>query len=330
MNPSLSAARHLPFVAIAVVALSVALAARAERMNGFELTGALVPLGEIHRGGPPKDGIPAIDNPRFVAAGAATFLKGESQVLGIHIHGQAKAYPVSILNWHEVVNDRIGPDGVAITFCPLCGTGMAFRAGTSSKPGLFGVSGLLYNSDVLLYDRESSSLWSQLLAKAVAGPRKGDTLEALPVSHTTWGDWRRRHPATVVLSPDTGFERDYASDPYQAYVRSERLMFPVSATSRSFHPKERVIGVSVGGSHKAYPFVELDATPAPLLDRVGTAFVKVEFDAESRSGRVLDSTGREIHSVTAYWFAWFAFHPDTQIHRAPHPAPSNVTPGVPK
>lgn len=292
-------------------------AAFGERMNGFDVTGALVPVSEIHHGGPAKDGIPAIDRPRFVKASQAGFLKDDSPVLGIHLDGEARAYPIAILNWHEVVNDRIGPDGVAVTFCPLCGTGMAFRAGTARAPVSFGVSGLLYNSDVLLYDRETQSLWSQLLARAISGPRKGATLEMLAVSHTTWRDWRKRHPRTQVLSPETGFARDYSSDPYAGYAGSESLAFPVNARSRSFHPKERVVGLSVDGAHKAYPFVELDASPRPLVDRVGKRTVRIEFDAANRTGRAIDEAGREMPTVIAFWFAWFAFHPDTQVHRAP-------------
>lgn len=128
--------------------------------------------------------------------------------------------------------------------------------------------------------------------------------------------WRGRHPRTRVLSPDTGFKRDYSADPYESYARSETLAFPVSARSRSFHPKERVIGLALDGARKAYPFVELDASPRPLVDRVGGRTVRVEFDAGNRTGRVLDEAGREIPTVIAFWFAWFAFHPDTEVHRA--------------
>lgn len=309
-----------PFLAVALIA--VASTACAADYNGFDLSGAQIPISDIHSGGPPKDGIPAIDDPRFVAAEEATFLSEDARVIGLALNGQAKAYPISILNWHEVVNDRFGGEGVAVTFCPLCGTGMAFRAGTSAKPVRFGVSGLLYNSDVLLYDRETSSLWSQLLSKAVSGPLKGRELDALPVLHTSWADWRTRHPRTLVLSRDTGFPRDYGRDPYAAYAESERIMFPVGKTNRRFHPKERVIGISIGGAHKAYPFVELDRSPGPLADRVGGKAVKVEFDTAHRSGRVLDESGKEIPSVIAFWFAWFAFHPDTAIHTAPDVVPS--------
>jgi len=311
----LSASTALLVLASALVAAGPT--AHAAEYNGFDVSGALIPVEEIRSGGPPRDGIPAIDEPRFVSAAEATFLAADARVIGLALDGQARAYPISILNWHEVVNDRFGADGVAITFCPLCGTGMAFRAGTAAKPVRFGVSGLLYNSDVLLYDRGTLSLWSQLLSKAISGPLKGRQLEALPVMHTSWADWRARHPRTVVLSRDTGFPRDYGRDPYAAYAESERIMFPVGRTNRSLHPKERVIGISLGGAHKAYPFVELDRSPGPLADRVGGQAVTVEFDAAHRSGRVLDEAGKEIPSVIAFWFAWFAFHPDTAIHKAP-------------
>jgi len=310
--------RPIAALAAALCLLPAGIAyAGAAQSNGFDLTGALVPVAEIRAGGPPKDGIPSIDSPRFVSAAAAGFLKPDSRVLGIDLHGQARAYPIAILNWHEVVNDRIGPEAIAVTFCPLCGTGMAFRAGLAGDPMVFGVSGLLYNSDVLLYDRATLSLWSQLLAKAVSGPMKGRVLEAVPVAHTSWADWLRRHPDTVVLSADTGFPRDYGRDPYEAYAQSERVMFPVSASSRRFHPKERVLGLSVGAAHKAYPFSELERSPSPLRDEVGGRAVTVHFDPRHQTGRVVDAEGTEIASVVAFWFAWFAFHPDTGVHRAP-------------
>jgi hypothetical protein len=120
----------------------------------------------------------------------------------------AQTNPVRILNWHEVVNDRLGDEAIAVTYCPLCSTGVAFRARLADGDARFGVSGLLYNSDVLLYDRRTESLWSQLLAQAVTGPLKDTKLEPVPVSHTTWSDWKRRHPGTEALSTDTGFVRD--------------------------------------------------------------------------------------------------------------------------
>jgi len=196
------------------------------QFNGFDVANASVPTQAIQRGGPPKDGIPAIDRPKFVPAGAVR-LADEDRVLGVALNGVARAYPVRILNWHEVVNDRFGERAIVVTYCPLCGTGMAFEARLGAASASFGVSGLLYNSDVLLYDRATQSLWSQILYTAVSGPLQGTRLSPVSLTHTSWADWRRRYPATQVLSTDTGFTRDYGRDPYAGYDRVQQLMFDV-------------------------------------------------------------------------------------------------------
>lgn len=291
----------------------------AQSKNGFDLEGALVPPEHILSGGPAKDGIPAIDSPRFVEAGQAGFLKADSWVLGMVYQGQAKAYPINILNWHEVVNDRFGDEPVVITFCPLCGSGMAFSARLDGKAHTFGVSGLLYNSDVLLYDRQTQSLWSQLLSQAISGPHKGRRLTALPVLHTTWQDWRSRHPDTRVLSTETGFRRDYRSSPYAAYLESPQIMFPVTAVSRRYHPKEEVLGLEVGGVFKAYPFIELEKSPASFTDSVDGHMISIRYDREHRSAEAFESEGKPLPGVRTFWFAWYAFHPKTAIYQAHNP-----------
>lgn len=294
--------------------LVAAEAAVAQTRNGFDLTGALVPAAQIESGGPPRDGIPAIDRPKFVKAAEARFLQGGDRVLGIARNGIAKAYPVRILNWHEIVNDSFGAEPIAVTFCPLCGTGIAFISEAGGKPLGFGVSGLLYNSDVLLYDRQTQSLWSQILAQAVSGPLKGARLTPVALAHTSWADWRQRHPDTQVLSADTGFARDYNRDPYAGYAQDPGVLFRVSGQSRRYHPKEPVIGVEVGGTFKAYPFVELAKTRGgTVTDTVGGKQLTVRFDPEHRTGTVFDAQGKEIPSVIAYWFAWYAFHHDTEV-----------------
>lgn len=289
--------------------------AAAQSLNGFDLRGALVDPGEIHQGGPPKDGIPAIDRPKFVPAAQAKLDPGD-RVLGVALHGEAKAYPVRILNWHEVVNDKVGGAQVAVTYCPLCGSGVTFSALMNAKPRTFGVSGLLYNSDVLLYDRETNSLWSQLLAQAVTGPAKGAKLEIVPTAHTSWEDWRARHPGTRVLSEDTGYARDYARDPYAGYDVSPVIFFPVANASARFDSKEVVLGVEIDGRRKAYPFAELAKTDGDFADRVGDRDVRIVYDRRHRTARVLDASGKELASVTSYWFAWYAFYPQTAVFYA--------------
>lgn len=287
----------------------------ATRDNGFDLRDTLIPARQIHHGGPPRDGIPAIDRPRFIYADKAS-LRDRDLVLGVAIGGSAKAYPIRIMNYHEIVNDRVGDEPVAITYCPLCGTGMAFSARIGGTIRSFGVSGLLYNSDVLLYDRESESLWSQIMRKAVSGPMKGTLLKQLPLSHTTWRDWRHRHPATLVLSGNTGHVRNYARSPYRGYARSGRVWFPVAHRDNRYHPKELVIGINVAGKSKVYPFAELAKHGSTLLDRFGGEQLRIEFDAANRTGRIFRSSGQELPSIIAFWFAWIAFHPDSEVYRA--------------
>ncbi len=282
--------------------------------NGFDLSDALVPRTLIEPGGPPRDGIPAIDSPRFVPAAEVDFLRPEDRVLGLTAFGETRAYPVSILVWHEVVNDWIHDLPLVVTYCPLCGTGLAFLAEDVTGPLTFGVSGLLYNSDLVLFDRETESLWSQLLGQAIAGPLRGTRLAVLPLTHTTWEAWREAHPGSLVLSTDTGYERDYGGDPYADYAQGSGLLASVRARSQRYHPKERVLGVTLGGIHKAYPFVELARAGASLIpDRLAGSEILVRFDPRDQSARAFGSDGVQLPAVTAYWFAWYAFHPDTAV-----------------
>ncbi|MGR9100801.1 MAG: DUF3179 domain-containing protein, partial [Gammaproteobacteria bacterium] len=265
---------------------------------------------------PGKDGIPAIDNPRFVLPDRA-LLKAEDRVLGVFFNGVAKAYPVKILNWHEIVNDDFGGHPVAVTYCPLCASGVAYSALVGGSRQTFGVSGLLYNSDVLLYDRETGSLWSQLMNRAVTGPLKGAKLETVPLSNTTWEDWRNRHPDTRVLSENTGFARDYGVDPYRDYRLDRSLWFPVKEIDIRYHPKEMVLGAEIGGRFRAYPFAEMAGMPIKFNDEIGGAPVTVRFDRKHRTANVYRPDGSELPSVITYWFAWRAFHPDTTLFEAP-------------
>ena len=248
--------------------------------------------------------------------GEAEFLAPGDRVLGLVRNGDARAYPVRILNWHEVVNDRFGDQAVAITYCPLCGTGVAFSAGSGGQAVDFGVSGLLYNSDVLLYDRQTESLWSQLLMQAISGPHKGERLQALPLTHTSWADWREQHPATRVLSTDTGYSRDYDRDPYDGYAKQRGLHFSLSATSNRYHPKERVLGIEIDGTFKAYPFIELAQLPSgELSDQVAGQSITVRFNREAESARAYDGDGQLLPATDSFWFAWYAFHPETGVYQ---------------
>ena len=303
-------------VASLSVGLMLAAGASAQQLNGFAVDNSLIPVAEIHPGGPGRDGIPAIDQPRFIEADDADFLDREDQVLGLVYQGEARAYPITILNWHEIVNDRIDDEPVAITYCPLCGSGIAFSAEHAGRELDFGVSGLLYNSDLLLYDRQTESLWSQIAKQAIAGPLAGTELTALPLTHTTWGAWRRAHPQTQVLSTETGYRRNYDRAPYGGYANERGLYFPVSARSKRYHPKERVLGVEIDGHFKAYPFSELSQTDGSISDQLGGESIEVRFDWAQPSASAFDAEGNPLPTTTLFWFAWYAFHPETEVYRA--------------
>jgi len=294
------------------VALFLAGEAKARGLNGFDLSNSTVPLAGIMRGGPPRDGIPSIDHPNFVAANEVDYLKVDDIVIGLEFDGVARAYPLRILVWHEIVNDVIGGRPVVITYCPLCGTSMVFDARVAGKPRTFGVSGLLYQSDVLMYDRQTESLWTQLGMKAISGPDVNKTLDWLPSEHMTWKAWKEKYPKGEVLSIDTGHSRNYQANAYQDYFASERTMFPVPQRRRDFRSKEWVLGVVVNGQAMAHPVEKLPDGVA-VRDEVGDEVITVQWDAAARHPAVVDARGNVIPSVMVFWFAWQAFYPETQV-----------------
>ena len=293
------------------------LIANGQDRNGFDLSDASVPVNEILQGGPPRDGIPSIDTPRFVDVESAHYIQPSDPVLGISHNNVRKAYPVSILNWHEIVNDEFSGEPVVITYCPLCGTGIAYLATTGKQVLKFGVSGLLYNSDMLLYDRQTHSLWTQIGKRAISGEMKGQQLQAIPLIHTSWEDWHTLHPDTLVLSTDTGYSRNYMRSPYSGYKESRALYFPVQYQDKRFHPKEDVLGVELNGHYKAYPFTELEKTKATFTDYVGRKIITIKYSTKHRKAEAFDSKGKILPAVKAYWFAWVAFHPETEVFQSP-------------
>ena len=303
---------HVVVISSALFPDTAALAA--SNRNGFDYSDALVPANEIFWGGVRRDGIPPIHNPKFVTASEENIVRDKDRVLGVVHNGIAKAYPILILDRHEVVNDHFGDAAVVVTYCPLCFSGMAFTTQLGGINLDFGVSGLLYNSDVLLYDYRTGSLWSQLLSKAISGPLKGTEIPAIPAANTTWRDWRDRHPDTLVLSTDTGFRMNYRGSPYGEYQSKGRLMFPVGHRNKEYRNKELVLGVIIGGTEKAYPFKELRNNGAATFgDSVGDTELTIEWHEKEKYARAIDRHGREIPTVIVYWFAWYAFHPDTEV-----------------
>ena len=309
---------------------------------------------EIVFGGVKKDGIPALRNPRFISATKAAFLTPGEKVFGVSVRGDHRAYPLRILDWHEMVNDVVGGQSVSLAYCTLCGSGILY--GTTLGPGetyTFGSSGLLYRSNKLMYDHQTNTLWSQLTGEPVMGPLvgKGKRLPILPLTLTTWSEWKSRHADTMVLSLDTGYQRDYRPGAaYGEYFASPDTMFPVwKRSAAALKQKDWIWVLDVYGVRKAYPMKILVKSPV-LNDSVKQTDVVIVTDPESEAVRAYASHGREfrqdasgtlvdtrsgetfridedaltaadgairLHRLpghAAYWFGWYAFYPGAEVY----------------
>jgi hypothetical protein len=295
-----------------------------------------IDLALVRKGIPvpdPKDGIPAIRRPRAVPAAEAAFLKDDDAVVGVAVGEEARAYPVRILDRHEVANDVVGGVPLAVTYCPLCDSAVAFRrdvdldpAREGEPPLVFGVSGYLYESDVLLYDDRTETFWAQMTGRGVVGPQTGRSLERVPVVRTTWGAWKRARPKTTALSTETehGFApTTYATPVYVEYRASRQLMFPVSRLDGRLPKKTIVYGVAVGEDATAIPADALPKAGESATLAIGERSLRLTTDAATGAPRVEVSrpgapeTFDEVAAVRAYWFAWAAFHPGTRLAALP-------------
>jgi len=302
----------LPFFALAGLLLALATQEPTTEKNPvtipagvgqkpFDVTVHSVPLNEIQKGGPPRDGIPALDHPTFLSARKAEkVLRPSDRVVGIATGDAARAYPVRILNWHEVVNDDVGRLEVLITWCPLCGSGIVFDSRVLGTKHTFGVSGILYKRNLLLYDRETDSLWSQLAGKAVTGPLAGSVLRLLPSTVTTWARWHEEHPATTVLSFQTGFRRDYTLDPYRELPLDRRMALVVSSET----------------SAAIYPYSELKKARPYIKDALDGREFTVAFDSKNDTAILGGPAAEQLSHFVAFVADARAFYPRAKIFKA--------------
>ncbi len=214
-----------------------------------------IDLSTLKSGGPPKDGIPSIDDPSFVSVeGARGWIASEEPVIAFEHNGTARAYPLQILTHHEIVNDRVGGTPVAVTFCPLCYSALVFKRTLDGESVEFGVSGMLRRSDLVMYDRKTETLWQQLTGKAIVGDLTGQTLEQFPSQIVSFRQFREAHPDGEVLSRDTGHNRPYGRNPYAGYDDIDNKPFAYDGpTDDRLPPMEKVVAVSLGDTYKAYP-----------------------------------------------------------------------------
>jgi len=314
----------------------------------------IVPLDQIVSGGPPPDGIPSIDSPKFISvADGNKFLLDSDKVLGININGDIKAYPLQILVWHEIVNDNVGGIPIAVTYCPLCFTNQVFNRTINNTILEFGTSGKLYNSNLVMYDRTSKSLWSQALGEGIVGKYAGIKLNKIPFDVAYWKDWKHLYPNSKVLSRDTGSARPYGADPYGDYYTSPEILFPISNKDSRLGLKEVVVGLEDNGIDKAYTVNNIQKQKVvndqisnksmalfslyplmvrafdPVLDGQTLTFTynsKNSTFIDNQTGSQWDIEGKAIEGTMkgkllsrlpfdeGFWFEWAAFHPATEIY----------------
>jgi hypothetical protein len=314
-------------------------------------------LEEIVWGGVKKDGIPALTNPKHIAAADAAYLEHDELVFGIEIAGDARAYPLRILDWHEMFNDLVGGVPVSLAYCTLCGSGILYDARVPGyeEPFVFGSSGFLYRSNKLMYDQATHSLWNQFTGRPVVGPLTGSGIElkVLPVAITTWQEWLAQHPDTKVLALDTGYERNYTpGEPYGEYFASKELMFPMLVPDERLAPKDYVFALRAGDHEQAWSLEEFSGRRV-INAKVGDLPVVLVGDAATRTVRAYESGGREFAAGSeptalvadrqdwqiteegligpggerlerlpghiAYWFAWQGFIEGAPLAKADSP-----------
>lgn len=329
-------------------------AAEGEFMTTADGTRYTVDPDRLRQGCPGGlDCIPSIDDPRFQSADEADWLEPSDQVIGVEIDGEARAYPLRILNVHEIVNDRLAGEPIAVTYCPLCRSGLVFSRQVGGQTLSFGVSGKLLEANLVMYDRPTETYWSQIDGEAVVGPLVPTRLTLHPSTITTWAEWRRGHPDTAVLSRNTGIypKATYSSNPYADYENSSSVGFGVGPVDDRLPPKELVFGLAVGESSVAYPEETVKAAGV-INDEVGDLPVLVvrnpadgrvaafdrrvdnetlQFSAGedalvdqhghrwSYDGEALDGPreGERLDRLGThgmFWFAWSRFHPETAVY----------------
>ena len=223
-----------------------------------DITRYAVPYSEIKRGGPPRDGIPPIDEPVFESVSeASSYINDHEPVLSVELGGETRAYPLAVLIWHEIVNDELGGAPITVTYCPLCNSAIVFdrRVGDDKRVLDFGTTGYLRHSDMVMWDRQTESWWQQITGEGIVGEYTGTRLDFLPAALISWRDFRDSFPNGSVLSRDTGYPRDYNRPPYAGYdSRDGRPFMFRGKLDDTLPPVERVVGLNIGDTAVAYPF----------------------------------------------------------------------------
>lgn len=279
-----------------------------------------VPLEEIQSGGPPKDGIPSIDDPKFVSPHEAEAWLGEEEPGIAFSRGNTRRfYPYQILVWHEIVNDTVEGQRALVTYCPLCLTGYVLDPVVQGERVEFGTSGKLWKSNLVMYDRKTDSLWSQVLGGAIVGEMTGTELPILPSDQMRFGDWKAAYPEGEVLSRDTGTLRTYGGNPYGDYFSATNLALSLANPTDTRLPNDAfVFGIVISDKAKAY-HGEAVKRQGEVQDSFQGKNIILRHDPELDVVRMYekfpDGSEERINPISGFWFSWATAHPDTELYK---------------
>lgn len=263
---------RLTYIIILMIGTSSISYGQSELLPGWETNTnkAIIELHELKKGGPPKDGIPSIDNPKFISAEEAdSWIDGKEPVIALEYQTKTRAYPLQVMIWHEIVNDRISGEPVLVTFCPLCYSALVFERTVDDEVLEFGVSGFLRHSDLVMFDRKTETLWQQFTGKAIVGDYVGTTLTQIPSQIISFDQFKKNYPNGKVLTRDTGYDRNYGANPYTGYDDiNNSPLFDAGNDDDRLPPMEKVIGVHLNLYQKAYPY-SITRKEQVINDKVG-------------------------------------------------------------
>jgi hypothetical protein len=248
-----------------------------------------IPTDLIFDGGPGRDGIPSLDDPSFVSIDAMTIMEPQDLIIGIKVDNVVKGYPHKIMDWHEVTNDIIGDKPYILSYCPLTGSAIAWELDDNTGDSFFGVSGLLYNSNLIMFDRVTGSNWPQMLMESAQGSLRGKAASNLPLFEMTWETFTATYPDALILNENTGFSRNYLDYPYGSYITNSGLLFEVSTIDGRLHPKQRVLGVKVGDLTRAYQISKFAGDLQIINDTLENENIVVVGSSNSRFGVAYNS-----------------------------------------
>jgi hypothetical protein len=270
-----------------------------------------IELSELSQGCLAVDCIPSIDLPQFGSIQDVSYIRKKDTMMVVEYNGIRKAYARKIMQSHEIVNDFFAEKPLVVTYCPLCATAVAFVPIIDGQRVEFGVSGLLHNSDLVMYDRNTASLWGQITGRAIVGSKTGHRLKTVSVGIMTWEELKQQLPNTLILLRPKGNNNKYKKFQYKKYTQSQKLMFPVAAQDARLANKKFVYGIEIDGQYIAFEEKYLKKR-SPMVESFGTRTLEVIYKNGLVTARD-KKTGDTFSVLRSYWFAWYAFHPETQL-----------------